>query len=564
MKFNEIEYVQIDFEEIKTKYSDLTLQLQNAKNKEEAISVIENINELNKEFDTYHTLASIRNSINTSDALYEKAQEFFDEVSPQYQELVTNYYKELISLPFKDELKEELGTLLFDKIALSLKTFKPEIIEDLVEDNKLSTEYSKLIASAKIEFDGKVLNLSQLGAYSENNDREIRKAASEARGKWFYDHMNELDEIYDKMVKVRTTIAKKLGYENYVQLGYDNLGRTDYTPSDVKNYRKQIYESLVPIAQELCQKQIKRIHIENPMPYDYNLNFLSGNAKPQGTTQEKIENAMKMYDELSNETSSFFRFLAENELMDLETKPNKQGGGYCTYIPKYQMPFIFSNFNGTSGDIDVLTHEFGHSFQVYSSKDIPIPEYIWPTMEACEIHSMSMEFFAYPWMHLFFGSDDEKYKYCHLKDAIEFVPYGAAVDEFQTFVYENYNATPQERRMKWLEIQKKYQPHLKFDELEYYKEGIRWFAQAHIFNSPFYYIDYTLAQVCAFQFKNMMDKDREKAWDAYVKLCKLGGSKSFLHLLEAVGLMNPFVDGCIDKVMQPLKEYIHSIDDTKF
>ena len=284
------------------------------------------------------------------------------------------------------------------------------------------------------------------------------------------EHMDEIDQIYDKMVKLRTKMAKKLGYENYVQLGYDKLGRTDYTPEDVKNYRKQIYETLVPVAQELLAKQAKRIKIENPMPYDYNLDFLSGNATPYGTTEEKVNNAMKMYDELSKETSDFFRYLVETELMDLETKPNKQGGGYCSFIAKYKMPFIFSNFNGTSGDIDVLTHEFGHSFQVYSSKDIEIPEYIWPTMEACEIHSMSMEFCAYPWMNLVFGSDDSKYKYCHLKDAITFVPYGAAVDEFQTYVYENYDATPKERRMKWLEIQNKYEPHLKYSELEYYKE----------------------------------------------------------------------------------------------
>lgn len=564
MKFSEIEYVQLNYEEIKKQYINLTNELKETKSTKEALEVIKKINAIDVEFSSYSTLASIRNSIDTSNELYEKAQEFFDEISPQYQELVTNYYHVLISLPFKEELKKELGSLLFDQIDLSLKTFKPEIIEDLIEENKLSTEYSKLVASAKIEFDGKVLNLSQLGPYAESLDRNIRKEASLARGKWFYEHMNEFDEIYDKMVKVRTRMAKKLGYENYVQLGFDKLGRTDYTPNDVKKYRKQIYESIVPVAQELFEKQIKRININNPLPYDFNLNFLSGNAKPIGSTKDKVDNAMKMYDELSKETSSFFRFLVENELMDLETKPNKQGGGYCTYIPKFKMPFIFSNFNGTSGDIDVLTHEFGHSFQVYSSKDIPIPEYIWPTMEACEIHSMSMEFFAYPWMNLFFKEDAEKYKYAHLKGAITFIPYGAAVDEFQTYVYENYEATPKQRREKWLEIHNKYEPHLKFSELDYYKEGLRWFAQGHIFNSPFYYIDYTLAQVCAFQFKNMMDVNKDKAWDTYVKLCKLGGSKSFLNLLEAVGLMNPFVDGCIEKTIKPLKDKMNSIDDSKF
>ncbi len=564
MKFSEIEYVQINYDEIKEQYISLTEQLKNSSSCKEALEIVKKINAINNEFNSYATIASIRNSIDTSDEKYEKAQEFFDEVLPQYQELITNYYKTLISLPFKDELEKELGSLLFNQINLSLKTFKPEIIEDLIEDNKLSTEYNKLVASSKIEFDGKILNLSQLGPYGESLDRNVRKETSLARGKWFHDHLNEFDEIYDKMIKVRTRMAKKLGYENFVQLAYDNLGRVDYTPSDVKKYREQIYIHLVPLAQELFAKQMKRIKIDNPLPYDYNLNFLSGNAKPIGTTSEKVNNAMKMYDELSDETSSFFRFLVENELMDLETKPNKQGGGYCTFIPKYQMPFIFSNFNGTSGDIDVLTHEFGHSFQVYSSKDIPIPEYIWPTLEACEIHSMSMEFFAYPWMNLFFNGEEEKYKYGHLKGAITFIPYGAAVDEFQEYVYENYEATPKERRMKWLEIHKKYEPHLKFDELDYYKEGLRFYAQGHIFSSPFYYIDYTLAQVVAFQFKNMMDVDQKKAWDTYVKLCRLGGSKSFLNLLKEVGLMNPFENGCIEKTLKPLKEKINSIDDLKF
>ena len=305
MKFSEIEYIQLNFEEIKERYINLINELKNTKTCKEALDIIKKINEIDTEFATYSTLASIRNSIDTSDEKYEKAQEFFDEVSPQYQELATNYYKVLISLPFKDELVNELGSLLFNQIDLSLKTFKPEIIEDLIEENKLSTEYSKLIASAKIEFDGKVLNLSQLGPYAESLDRDVRKAASLARGKWFYEHMTEIDEIYDKMVKVRTRMAKKLGYENYVQLGYDKLGRTDYTPEDVKNYRKQIFESIVPVAQELFAKQMKRIGIENPMPYDYSLNFLSGNAKPFGDTKEKVMNAMKMYDELSNETSSF-------------------------------------------------------------------------------------------------------------------------------------------------------------------------------------------------------------------------------------------------------------------
>src|SRR5690554_5695718 len=152
-----------------------------------------------------------------------------------------------------------------------------------------------------------------------------------------------------------------------------------------------------------------------------------------------------MYDALSPETSKFFRFMVDKELMDLDSRANKEGGGYCTYIPDHQAPFIFANFNGTSGDVDVLTHEAGHTFQVYSSRHL-IPEYRWPTMESAEIHSMSMEFLAWPWIDKFFKEDTNKYKFDHLSGAIEFLPYGVLVDEFQHEVYENPKLSPKERR----------------------------------------------------------------------------------------------------------------------
>ena len=300
----------------------------------------------------------------------------------------------------------------------------------------------------------------------------------------------------------------------------------------------------------------------NHIAQDYNLNFLSGNATPIGNKEYLVNSAMEMYDEMSKETSEFFRFMVNANMMDLESKPGKAGGGYCTTFPSYKTPFVFANFNGTSGDVDVLTHEMGHAFMAYCCKDVKLSEYTWPTYEACEIHSMSMEFFAYPWIEKFFKEDTEKYKFSHLADAITFIPYGVAVDEFQHFVYENVNATPLERRLKWREIEKKYLPHIKYNT-EFMENGGRWFRQSHIFTTPFYYIDYTLAQVCAFQFFNLMNINKEDAWNKYVDLCKLGGSKSFLNLLKAVKLDNPFKNGCIKKVVKPLNEYLDKFDDSK-
>ncbi|WP_139070823.1 M3 family oligoendopeptidase, partial [Paenibacillus sp. KS1] len=334
-----------------------------------------------------------------------------------------------------------------------LKTFSPEIIEDLQMENKLSTEYSQLIASAKVLFEGEERTLAQLTPFELSTDRDMRKRASEAKFGFMSENEAKFDRIYDDLVKVRTKIAKKLGYENYVQLGYDRMCRTDYNAEMVANFRAQVLEHIVPAATKLKERQGNRIGVDHMYYYDESFNFKTGNATPKGDPDWIVQNGAKMYEELSPEMNEFFTFMRENELMDLVSKRGKQSGGYCTFLSEYGAPFIFSNFNGTSGDIDVLTHEAGHAFQVYESRHFEVPEYNWPTYEAAEIHSMSMEFFTWPWMELFFQEDTEKYKFAHLAGALLFIPYGVTVDEFQHFVYSNPEATPAERKAAWRDIE---------------------------------------------------------------------------------------------------------------
>ena len=563
MKFSEFEYVRLDIDQIEVEFKALLNEFKEANSGEKQSELIKKINEIREKVETAFSLANVRYTINTSDKFYDEENNYIDEISPRYSALVNDFYRLLVSSPFIADLKKIWGEHLFNIAEVSLKSFDDKIIEDLVEENKLSSKYTKLIASARVKFRGKTMNLSQVGKYMRDTNRRTRAAASKAYYKFFADNMETIDKIYDDMVKVRDRMAKKLGYKNYVELGYYRLGRVDYNAEMVANYRKQIHEELVPLAQDLFKRQIKRTGIKNPHFYDYNLEFTSGNPTPKGNKDWMIENAKVMYDELSSETSKFFHYMSDTELLDLETKPNKASGGYCTYFATYKAPFIFANFNGTSGDVEVLTHEVGHAFQVYCSKDIEVPEYISPTLEACEIHSMSMEFFTWPWMEKFFKEDVNKFKYSHLTGAIKFVPYGASVDEFQHFVYENPDVTPAQRRQKWREIEKKYQPHLSTYNNDFLENGGFWMRQGHIFGSPFYYIDYTLAQVLAFEFFNEMHEDREKAWDKYVKLCTLGGSMSFTSLLKEVDLPLPFDDGAIRKIVEPIKKYLKNIDDSK-
>ncbi len=561
MTFKEYEYKRIDIDQVEQQFREELKVFKEASSVDEQSTAMKKINAIRNQISTMFNLVEIRHSIDTNDDFYKKEKDYVDEIAPREQGLVSEYYDALIHSPYRNELEEKWGTQLFALAEAQIKTFSPEIIPLLQKENKLSSEYSKLIASAKIMFDGEEKTLAQMIPYMEDKDRKVRKSANDTRTVFFEENEKDLDRIYDELVQIRTEIAQKLGYKNFIELGYYRMARTDYNADMVANYRKQIKELIVPLATELRHRQAQRIGVQNMKFYDEGFEFLSGNAKPQGDANWIVENGKKMYDELSNETSEFFNFMLDNDLMDLVAKKGKQSGGYCTYIDEYKAPYIFSNFNGTSGDIDVLTHEAGHAFQVYSSRGYTIPEYNWPTYEACEIHSMSMEFFTWPWMDLFFKDEVDKYKFSHLSGAILFLPYGVAVDEFQHFVYGNPTASPEERKAKWRELEKTYLPHRDYDDNEYLEKGGFWQRQGHIYNSPFYYIDYTLAQVCAFQFWKKAQEDQKSAWEDYIHLCKQGGSKSFTALVKEANLISPFEDGCVKSVIGPIKEWLNSVDD---
>lgn len=559
--FSEYKYERPDLGSISIEFEGLLEEFQKSEDLATQNEIIKKINKIRSFVDSMASLVHIRHSIDTLDEFYMKEMDFIDENAPIYEGLVAKYYKVLINSKFNTQLKEIWGEQIFRLAEMQIQTFSEEIVPDLVQENKLVTEYNKLIASAKLDFEGEVRNLSQMTPFMQSEDRNIRKHAYDTVYGFFEENESEFDRIFDELVHLRDKMAKALGFSNYVEMGYKRLNRSDYDHKMVANYRNQVYEDLVPLVAELKDRQRKRLGLNELKYYDEPLEFLTGNASPKGDPQWIIDNGTKMYKELSEESDEFFTFMVERELLDLVSKKGKMSGGYCTTIPDYKSPFIFSNFNGTSGDIDVLTHEAGHALQSYMSMGFELPEYGFPTYEACEIHSMSMEFITWPWMELFFEDEVDKYKFSHLSGAINFIPYGVTVDEFQHFIYENPEATPEMRKTKWREIEKKYMPFRDYEDNDILNRGGYWFKQGHIFSSPFYYIDYTLAQVCAFQF---WVKDRENhmlAWQDYIALCKAGGSKSFLELVRLGNLDNPFVDGTIKRVVKPLKEWLDGVND---
>ena len=553
MKFCDMPYERVDFEKAKEELLGLMKEFQEAKSGEEQFEIHRKYYKLADRVSTQMTIASIRHDSNTVDEFYDEEKKYYDEQGPIYQNLILAYEKLLYDSPYRAYLEEKIGPVAFKNMEIAQKAMDEKLIPLMQEENALRQQYSKLIAGAKIDFDGKELNLSLLRPYLESPDRDIRNAAWQKQTEFFLENEAELDEIYDKLVKNRTAQAKEMGYENFVELGYYRMSRNCYGKEQVEAFRKQIKEVFVPFAEKLHDRRRQRLGLEKLSYIDNGVYFKNGNPTPTGAPEEILQSGQKMYSELSPETKEFFDFMMENELFDVWGRKNKRAGGYMTYLPDYNAPFIFANFNGTAGDVDVITHECGHAFQGYLSGKDEIREHSDIGMETAEIHSMSMEFFAEKWTELFFGDRAQDYIDMHLEDSAAFIPYGCMVDEFQHIVYENPEMTPAQRKEAWSKLEKVYKPHLDYGDNPFFGKGGFWQKQTHIYGMPFYYIDYCLAQICALQFKVKMDEDFGKAWKAYLKLCKLSASDFYTNMLKEVGLDVPFEEGCVKNIVTKLE-----------
>lgn len=562
MKFTDYTYTRPDYQIIEQKMTGLTKQLAEATDAQTALEAVKAITKIKATIYSQNSLCDIRYSIDTTDAYYEAEMDYWNEYGPRYQALTTAYYKAILASPYRKELGDYLPETFFKLAENQLKIFSEDIIPLLQKENDLVSQYNKLIASAQIDFEGQTYTLSQLSPFGQDLNRETRKAAVTASTAFFATNEASFDDLYDQLVQTRHKIAQTLGFKDYVEYGYYRMNRFDYDRDMVKTYRDEIVKQVVPVVSDLYKRQAERIQVSQLLHYDMALEYLDGNAKPQGDADFILEQGVKMYHELSPETGEFIDFMVERDLLDLLAKKGKQAGGYCEYLPDFKSPFIFSNFNGTSADIDVLTHEAGHAFQVYNSRWIEPSEVVWPTNETCEIHSMSMEFITWPWMALFFGDQVDKYKFSHLSGALKFLPYGVLVDHFQHEVYEHPEMTPDERKACWRRLEKHYLPFKDYGGDNALERGIFWFRQGHIFEDPFYYIDYTLAQVCALQFwkRTQVDKD-ETAWSDYLSICKVGGTQSFLQEVATAKLNSPFQEGALEETVKAAADYLSTIDD---
>lgn len=548
-----------NLEAVEARYAQFHEQLSGVTTTEACLTIIAEWDALLCEFKEWSTLTEIRFHQNTSDPDYKQAKDRLDEVTPKFTDLETTFKQALLEHPLRESLIECTGKQLFERWQCNTRSFSPAIEDDLIVEMRLQSDYTALIGGAKVSFQNKDYTLSEMGQFFDDAERPTREGAYRAHSQWFADNADELDQLYDQQVKVRQKMAEQLGYATFTELCYQRMTRIGYGPQEVATFRKEVRDKVVPLATEIAQKQAKTLKVDQLMFWDSSVYSLGGNPAPLGDSDWMIERASEMFNEMGHGLDHLFDEMKGRGFMDLNSRTGKAGGGFCEFLPKLGYPFIFANFNGTRGDVDVFTHEMGHAFQSYQSRQQAMSDLIWPTTEACEIHSMALEFLTWPHMDKFYGAEAaEELRRIHLTSYFHFLPYGVSIDHFQHMVYDNPGASVSERNEMWQEVEATYMPWIHYGDLPHEASGRRWQQKQHLYMCPFYYIDYCLALTGALQFWSKSITNFDQSMANYTELCKLGGSLDYSGLLDSAGLQSPFKEGCLDEVVADAKRYLAS------
>ncbi len=558
IKIQDMKYQRQDVEALAKKVSEFCGLVKNAESVEAILKIRKEYLAMIEDFGTATNIAYIRFSQNTKDEFYLAEHDYYDEATPVLKAEVVKYQQALLESEFVEELKKEIGEGIFKLYECGQKSMCDEIISEKQQEAKLVTEYTKFASGLSFSFRGEEMPLTLLRKYMSDSDRETRREAFEVLGSEMEKHAEFYDETFDKLVKVRDKMAKKMGYSSFVEMGYNAMERVDYDRDMVEIFRKNVENFIVPLVCKVKEKASEKLGIESgDFKFFDNESYFEIAPDPVLSAEEMMQAGFRMYRDMSGATAEFIDVMEKADAFDVLSRENKWGGGYCTYIPFYKQPFILANFNGTSADVDVLTHEAGHAFNSWETRNRDSEEGC--GMETAEIHSMSMEFFCWKYAEWFFGERSEDYKFSHLADSVTFIPYGVIVDEFQHIVYDNPDMTAEERNSAYLELEKKYRPYLSFEDIPYLEKGTRWQYQAHIFEMPFYYIDYCIAGSVALEFLASSKENYCEAFGKYHEFILAGGGKSLEDKILSAGLVSPFSEGGMESLARKTAEIIDSL-----
>jgi oligoendopeptidase F len=482
----------------------------------------------------------IRMTCDTNEKAFEEAFNFFCmEIQPKLQPYADQLNRKLIESPFTSELDEQQYFTYLRNVRKSIDLFREANIPLQAELSVMQQQYGQIAGKMTIEVDGQEYTLQQASKFLEHHNRALREEVYRKINERRLQDKNQLDLLYSQLIARRHQVALNAGFDNYRDYKFAELGRFDYTKEDCFKFHEAVKLHVLPLVAKINNRKKEKLGLDTLRPWDTE-------AEPEGvqplnpfkTSEELTEKTIRCFEELNPFFADCLRKMKEIGHLDLESRKGKAPGGYNCPLAESGAPFIFMNAAGQMHDVTTMVHEGGHAIHSFLAHPLPLSAFKEYPMEIAEVASMAMELFSMDYWQVFFENKDDlnRAKEHQLERTISIFPWIATIDKFQHWIYENPTHTAEERTSKWMEILEEFSTGtIDYSGLDVYRE-IGWQRQLHLFEVPFYYIEYGIAQLGAIGMWQQFKQNKEQALNNYMKALSLGGTKTLPALYEAAGL----------------------------
>ncbi len=487
---------------------------------------------------------------------------FVENIEPQLKSWGNKLDKKLIDIPYLSELDSSRYGVLIRDVKNELELFREENIPIETELTKLSQEYQSIQGAMTVEYKGKEYTMQQMAAFLEEPNREVRQETWELASKRRLQDADALDELFNRMMELRNKSAANAGFDNYMDFRFKQLGRFDYTPDDCLVFHDSVEKVVMPVYNKILSERKSILGTETLRPWDLSVDpYNRPPLKPFSKAEELMDGCRRIFEKVNPTLGSYFKRMIENGLLDLESHKGKAPGGYQAGLQEVRLPFIFMNAVGLNNDVITLLHEGGHSFHQFAVRNEPLVHYRHAPMEFSEVASMSMELLGANYIDEFYNpAEAARARKKHLERIILIFPWVATIDAFQHWIYSHPKHTIEERDNYWLELFGRFGGDVDYSG---YEDILRklWQRQLHIFEVPFYYIEYGIAQLGALQVWRNSKADMKKAVDDYLHGLSLGGSRRLPELFEGAAIRFDFSEETIKPLVDTVVEELDKLSE---
>jgi oligoendopeptidase F len=487
----------------------------------------------------------------TDDAERKKAYlDFVENVQPRLKEFGFRLDKKIAESPFAGKLDQDRYGVMLRALRADVEIFRDENIPLQTEDTKLGQRFSELSGAMTVQFRGEEKTLPQMAKFLQETDRATREEAWRLICERRYADHDRLDDIFDEMIQVRHQIARNAGFENYRDYIFKAKHRFDYTPADCEAFHLAAETVCVPVMREANRHRAEALGVDPLRPWDLGVDVRGRPPlQPFENAEQLIDGTSTLFHAMNPDLGNLFDRMREGDSLDLESRKGKAPGGYQYHRDRSRQPFIFMNAAGLHRDLETMVHEAGHAFHAMLSENDPLLHYRHSPIEFAEVASMGMELLAQPYLDRFYTPEDaDRARREHLEDLARMLPWTATIDAFQHWIYTNPTHSREERAAQWNDLERRFGSEVSWEGLEKYRDT-GWQRQLHLFEVPFYYIEYGIAQLGALQLWQIARRDEAKAIEHYRAALTLGGSRPLPDLFNAAGLRFDFSPATMKSLM---------------